>query len=199
MTETTHDWTGLIDDWRGVASNAAPPARLRGIVERQRRRLLLWVIADVLVSVVFVTGTILLLVRSPGPASWLLAANVLLMLVAAWTFSLWSRRGTWKPLGESTAHFLDYARLHCQRRLQAVRFAAAAVVAQLIMVGAWVLWGPPLSLRPGASPTIAALPAVVVIVFVVAIVWQRRATLRELREIEELRSEATLDQKFADT
>lgn len=185
MTERANDWGELIADWRG-ASAPTDASALHALVTRQRRRMILGVSAEVVVSVVFVTAAATMLLRAPGPASTLFALNVLVMLVVAWTSSLWSRRGTWRPLGETTADYLDLARLRCRRRLEALTYGWVMLVGQLVFVGAWALRGPGLSggeSRPGA---LSLLPAAVVAIFVCAMLWIGRRTRQELADLESM-------------
>lgn len=186
MTEHLNEWDELVTDWRELPSPSDADT-LRALVARQRRRMVIGVIADVAVSILFVSSAVTLLVRTPGASSVLLAANILVMLVAAWTFSIWSRRGTWRPLGETTAQYLELARARSRRQLQAIRFGALMMVTQLVIVGVWVLWGPGLRgpTRTSGAMTIA-LPVAVVVAFTGAFSWARARARRELQELDSL-------------
>jgi hypothetical protein len=184
MTERANDWEELIADWRGVTARSDADA-LRALVTRQHQRMTLAVIAEVAVSVVFISAAATMLLRAPGAASTLFAINVVVMLIAAWTSSLWSRRGTWQPLGETTAHYLELARLRCRRRLEALTYGWVMLAGQIVFVGSWVLWGPGPSgggPRPGALSIL--LPVAVIAAFVCGMLWIGHRTRRELAELE---------------
>lgn len=184
MTERANDWEELVADWRTVTVRPDADA-LRALVARQRQRMILALIADIIVSVVFVSAAATMLLRAPDAASTLFAINVVVMLIAAWTSSLWSRRGTWQPLGETTAHYLELARLRCRRRLEALTYGWVMLVAQIAFVGSWVLWGPGPSGEEREALSIL-LPVAVIAAFVSGMLWIGRRTRRELTKLESI-------------
>lgn len=183
MPETVNGWTELVERWREDA-RPAPVASLRRRIATERRRMLWWVVADVVVSGAYVLLVVWALARYPGPWSRLLAADVGVMLAAAWVFAFWNRRGVWQPLGETTETYLALARLRCRRRLHAIRFGWIMLAAQVTLVVAWVIVRGPVSpLQWGRLSVL--LPAGVVAGFAAALRFARRRVTRELDELQQ--------------
>ena len=188
----TNEWTELVEQWNAVDESTIHFDALRARIEAERRRMLRDVAVDTIVSVVFAAVAGYALIRFPSAWTRLFAIDVAAMLVAVWTFSIWNRRGTWRPLGETTESFLRLARLRCRRKIQAVRFAAEVTVAQLVAVVAWRIWGPQ---HAPFAPTemLALLPAVVVVTFTVWLAVSRRRAAQELAELDRLHAQLSVE------
>jgi hypothetical protein len=76
-----------------------------------------------------------------SPADVVLAIEVWAFIIVAWTGSLWLARGTWRPLAETTAAFIDISVRRCRSNLRAASFAAWLYVWQLSFVVLWRLFG----------------------------------------------------------
>jgi hypothetical protein len=189
MPELANEWTELVERWREV-ERPVPLDGLRKRIATERRRMLLWLAADVMVSLAFVVVVPWMLWRYPGAWSRTFAADVGVLLAGAWGFTLWNRRGLWQPLGETTESYLALARLRCTRRLHAIRFGWAFLIAQVTFVAVWAVLGPrggPLS-RAGMALA-AGLPMLTVAGFAVGLSYARRRALRELAELGGLRKD----------
>jgi len=184
----TNEWTELIEQWNAVDEPSIHFDVLRARIEAERRRMIRDVAVDTVVSVLFVAVAGYAVLRFPGAWTRLFAVDVAAILVAVWAFAVWNRRGTWRPLGETTESFLRLARLRCRRKIQAVRFGAEVMLAQLVAVAAWRVWGPQ---RAPFAPTemLAVLPAVVVVTFTVWLALARRRAARELAELDRLHAQ----------
>jgi len=188
----TNEWTELIEQWNAVDEPTIHFDVLRGRIEAERRRMIRDVAVDTVVSVLFVAVAGYAVLRFPGAWTRLFAVDVAAILVAVWAFAVWNRRGTWRPLGETTESFLRLARLRCRRKIQAVRFGAAVMIAQLVAVAAWRIWGPQ---HAPFAPTemLAVLPVIVVVTFTAWLALSRRRAARELDELDQLHAQLSVD------
>ena len=185
----TNEWIELVAVWN-TDGPAAHVEALRQRVEAERRRMIVGVAVEIAVTVLFAGAATYATLRFPGNWSRLVAIDIAAITIGVWTFVLWNRRGIWRPLGESTEAFLRLARLRCLRKLQAIRFSVALIVAQLLAVAVWVWWGPQQSpLAPSLS--VRAIPAIVVVLFVVALTWSRRRVRQELTELDQWHAQLT--------
>ena len=184
----TNEWTDLVEQWNAVDESTIHFDALRARIEAERRRMIRGVAMDTVVSVLFIAVAGYAVLRFPSAWTRLFAVDVAAMLVAVWAFAVWNRRGTWQPLGETTESFLRLARLRCRRKIQAVRFGAEVMVAQLVAVVAWRVWGPE---HAPFAPTemLAVLPAVVVVIFTVWLAVSRRRAAEELAELDRLHAQ----------
>jgi hypothetical protein len=184
----TNEWTELVEQWNAVDESTIHFDALRARIEAEHRRMIRSVGLDTVVSVLFAGGAAYALLRFPSPWTRLFAIDVAAMLVATWAFALWNRRGTWRPLGETTESFLRLARLRCRRKIQAVRFGAELMIAQLVAVVAWRVWGPR---QAPFAPTemLAVLPAIVVVIFTAWLALSRRRAVLELAELDRLHAQ----------
>ena len=184
----TNEWTELVEQWNAVDESTIHFDALRARIDAEHRRMIRGVAVDTVVSVLFVAVAGYAVLRFPSAWTRLFAIDVAGMLVAVWTFSVWNRRGTWRPLGETTESFLRLARLRCRRKIQAIRFGAEVTIAQLVAVTAWSIWGP--QNAPFArSEMLAVLPAVVVMIFAVWLTLSHRRAVQELAELDRLHSQ----------
>ena len=188
----TNEWTELIEQWNAVDESTIHFDALRARIEAERRRMIRSVALDTVVSVLFAGGAAYALLRVPGPWTRVFAIDVAAMLVATWAFALWNSRGTWRPLGETTESFLRLARLRCRRKIQAIRFGAEVMIAQLVAVAAWRVWGPQ---HAPFAPTemLAVLPAIVVVTFTVWLALSRRRAVLELAELDRLHAQLSVE------
>jgi hypothetical protein len=188
----TNEWTELVEQWNAVDESAMHFDTLRARIDAERRRMIRGVFTDVVVSALFVGVAGYALVRFPSAWTRLFAVDVAVMLVATWAFAVWNRRGTWRPLGETTESFLRLARLRCRRKIQAVRFGVEVMIAQLVAVTAWRVWGP--QQAPFVpTETLAILPVVVVVAITGWLALSRRRAARELAELERLHAQLSVD------
>jgi hypothetical protein len=190
-TESRDDWETWVADWHGGRPHRfADDAALRRSVQAYRRRMIWLTVAEALFSVGVIALALYLLARRPGTASVLWTVESGLLLSAAWTFALRNRRGTWRPLAESTEAFLELSRLRCVRRLATVHFVIAVLLAQLVALVAWVLWlgrtRPERLTSPDLLPAWSAA-ALVFVTYSMWATWYRRRTRRELARIDRLR------------
>ena len=107
---------------------------------------------------------------------------VLLYTLMVWVFSVWNRRGTWRPERQTVEGFVAISALRARRGLRTARFTTAVVAVQL--TGS-VLWLAGVLLRQGST----ALPRVLLALsisagvgagFLLWAIWFRRLMLGRL-------------------
>jgi hypothetical protein len=162
-------------------------ADLKEHVERDSRWIRISLVAPVLVTAVIGGGIVFHALRTEQTADIVLAAEAWVFILVTWFGSIRIARGTWRPLAETTAAFVDLSIRRCRANIRAVPFGLALYVCQLIVV---VLLR--LSYAPDWSAVLTAWPTVVLgaIVFpalVVAAVWftrRQRAKLEHLLDLQ---------------
>jgi len=190
VSQSSTDWTRWRTVWR---ADEYPPtvlhAALRDRVYRYRRRLILTVAMEIVVTV-----AVLLLVAArvraqTDFATLMWAAWAVAFTVTVWVFATVNRRGLVAPLAETTEAFLDINRRRAEGRLRAVRFIVVVTAIQGAFTGAWLAWR--YGIDPGAWPATAVHACVLLGLLVAAIttwcVWQRRQSLRDLALTRRLR------------
>jgi hypothetical protein len=181
------DWNELAAAWQATATPPPlEPLVLRRRVARMRRRAMVAMTGEVLLTAVF-AGCAVYAVRRVGDArSWIFAYDVAAIIVAAWGFGLWNRRGTWRLASETTEAYLALLRLRCRRRMQAAWFVWAVVLAQVAAVTLANRVAPPSRPSPLVSMAQAVgLPAITVLVFVAAGARMYLRARRELRNLDD--------------
>ncbi|HET7131547.1 MAG TPA: hypothetical protein VFJ95_04830 [Gammaproteobacteria bacterium] len=106
---------------------------------RESRLQIIWMIAPILVTIGIGGGAVARALTSASPADVLFAAEVWVFILATWAGSLWIARGTWRPLAETTAAFVDISIRRRRSNLRAVSFGAWLYVCQLLFVVLWKL------------------------------------------------------------
>lgn len=121
-------------DWQ---SDSTVVADLCQKVKRQSRWMRIALAADVLVTLVIGGGVIWSAFRSPEADMFVLAGATWTFLLAAWLFAVKNNRGNWSPSTSDTLSFLDISIRRSQRRLAAVRFAAALFLSEIVFCLIW--------------------------------------------------------------
>jgi hypothetical protein len=94
-------------------------------------------IAPILVTIGIGGAFVAWALTSASPADVVLVAEVWIFILLTWTGSLWLARGTWRPLAETTAAFIDLSIRRCRSNLRAASFGAWLYVCQLSFVVLW--------------------------------------------------------------
>jgi hypothetical protein len=130
-----------LESWRtqwqssgGDAKSARAVAELRLRTLRQSRLQRIGLIAPVLVTVFVGGGMVLGALASDQLIDFALAVECWLFIGVAWAGSMWIARGTWKPLGETTADFLQLSIRRCEANIRGAVFGVALYIGQLIAV-----------------------------------------------------------------
>ena len=184
-----------LESWRRQWQSRSEPRvdadaaeRLRRRVLRETRGLKVHLIWPVLVTIVvggWITSRAL---RTGQTLDVVLAIESWAFIAVVWAGSLWIARGTWRPLADTTAAFVDISIRRRAANLHGLTFGACLYVAQLAFV---------VLALGAASPSgiVSVLTSSYMIVMgwvgvpcgLAALVWFRRrqrADLERLRELE---------------
>jgi hypothetical protein len=116
----------------GIDADAAE--RLRRRVLRETRGLKLHLVWPILVTLVvggWITSRAL---RTEQALDVVLAIEAWIFIVVIWAGCLWIARGTWRPLADTTAAFVDVSIRRREANLRGITFGACLYVAQLAFI-----------------------------------------------------------------
>ena len=147
-----------------------------------------------LVTLVIGWGTIGRAVVFGGLENIAVAMETGLFMALIWAGAVWIDRGTWRPLGNTTAAFVDMSIRRCQSDISGLRFAVILYIGQFIAVLAlkrYLSSAAPLDLM-------TAWPVVVLgwlgfPVFLMFVLWYGRRKKRTLVHLLQLRQQLTED------
>jgi len=178
-----------IDDWQQDAEPAAAAReRIRARVKRQSFRQKLFVAGEWAVGAGILAFLAAAVWGVSNPLEVPVALAFLLLLAGTVAYSVWNRRGLWKPSAETASAFLALSEARCRGRLRAVRASYVILAIEIAIFAPWI-WS---RLGGAAGPALArayAFLAVFVAVAVMVLVLIRRRTLRDLGELDALRSQ----------
>jgi hypothetical protein len=190
-----------LEDWRRQWQSRSESAAEADAVERLRRRVLLetrWnkigLIAPILVTLVVGGGIVLRALRTGQAIDVLLAVEAWIFIVVIWVGCLWIARGTWRPLADTTAAFIDISIRRREANLRGATFGACLYVVQVAFIA--------LALG-AASPTgiVSVLTSGSMIVVgwigvpggLAALYWFRRRQRADLERLRELKRQLQND------
>jgi hypothetical protein len=163
-------------------------------VLRETRWTKIGMIAPVFVTFVIGSSIVVRALRTGAAADVVLAVEGWLFIAVLWICTLWIARGTWRPLADTTAAFIDISIRRREANLRIATLAAYFYAAQLLFVVLVMMF----DTRAGAIAVLTSLPALLlawvgVPSMFVWLLWYRRrqrAALLHLRELErELRGD----------
>ena len=169
------------------ASDADATEALRDRVLRETSGIKWGLIAPILVTLVAGGAVLVPALRTGEALDVLLAVESWIFIVVIWIGSLWIARGTWRPLADTTAAFVDVSIRRREAYLRGATFGACLYVSQLVFM----------VLAIGkASPTgiVGTLQSSTVILYgwialpslVAALYWFRRRQRAELHRLRTL-------------
>lgn len=184
MTGPAEAW---FEDWAKVWRTGGLPegveADVRRSADRRTRAMRLWLGAEVVVTAATLgaVGTVVTARGGVISLGWAVAAAIHTGVV--WGFTIWNRRGTWLPLGESTVEYLRLTRLRVEGRRRAAVFTLWLVGFEVAALGGlaaarWPTPGGPRAWLSAAAVTSAAIGWAI---------WSRRrarAALSRLARLE---------------
>jgi hypothetical protein len=179
---------GWREQWQMTPDTSPPDLRER--VARQSRRARIFMIAPVLVTAIMGGGFSVQAAASPGAESITLAAAVWVFIAIAWGAGLLTSRGTWEPLADTTAAFIDLSIRRCRSTLRGLTFGVVLYVAELAFCIAWRVYQS--GQNHGALMTVLASPSVVALgwvglpAFVGFVLWYGRRKREELAHLVDL-------------
>ncbi len=179
------DWQDWGTAWRQGGTVSLPEAGIRLVVERQTRRLRFTLAMECLVTVLVGVGVLWIVLAERTTAALVWGAAAVLHAAVVWIFTLWNRRGTWRPLSQAVGDYLALALARCEREARAARFGFWLVVSESAAVMAWVL-ASPRATEP-AGPDWWWIPPTGVTAAVVGwTVWFGRRANRQAAKLREL-------------
>ena len=186
-------------EWQFDAPRDTSTARLelRLKVKRQRTRMMLTLASEIVLSVAWLTGSAALAFHRPSAPVLVLVAAIWVFVAAALTFSVWNRRGAWRPAGESVQDFVELVRERYRRDLRTARFGMALLLVQVVFILGWTQWhrGTEAFSFPSLSATwvlpFRVLPVVIPVGVYLWLRWWRHRATRELAALEQTRLDLT--------
>ena len=134
-----------LNDWR-TEWRAQPPlphmtwADLRAKAVKQRRRLRVSHVAELLVALIFLVFSAAVARRNPGLETKLWAAAVWATTATVTAFSLWNWNILWKANAKAVTEFaVDYEN-RCMASLRAVRFGMGFLIVQVAIAVPRLTW-----------------------------------------------------------
>jgi hypothetical protein len=171
-----------------VPNNANWAEDLKRRVTRDSRLLKIGLIAPILVTIGIGGAVIAWALTAASPANVVLIGEVWGFILVTWAGSLWLARGTWGPLAETTAAFIDLSIRRCRSNIRVATFGAWLYVGQLGFMLFWKLYSTSIEL----SALITAWPVILIgwIGLPAFFVWRfwfvqrQRATLDHFLELQ---------------
>jgi len=159
-------WQGTHDE-----TGSASVTDLRRRVETESRRMKIGLLAPAAITVGSGGGVLLRAVGTPQTADLVLAVGVWLSILIAWTGTLAIAFGTWRPLGETTAAYVDVSIRRCRSNIRSAKLGIALYLAQFLFILLWTLFTSPASVMSA----LWAWPVIVIgwIGFPLFLVWVR--------------------------
>jgi hypothetical protein len=169
--------------WQSAAAenDGDSVAGLRQRVMRESRRMKIGLLAPAAVTVGIGGAVLLRALDTLEPSDFALAIGVWIAILIAWAGSLWIAHGTWQPLGETTAAYVDLAIRRCRSGMLTAKFGAVLYVAQFLFI---LLWKIEVS-AIGVAAVLTGWPVVVLgwIGFPLYLVWLGWFLRRKGREL----------------
>lgn len=178
----SEEWTALAAAWQSAP--VAHGLSLETLMRRERRRRVLMtlvVVSEALISLAGLAFAYLAARRMPASGGSILVGGVVVYIAVLTAFAVWNRRGTWRPLAETTEAFIAISILRCRRGLRTVRFVIGIVLLQLLAMLVWTILEP---FREAGMALIISLG--IGAGFLLWAIWYRRLMLRQLALFESL-------------
>ncbi|MEM7354145.1 MAG: hypothetical protein AAF657_25300 [Acidobacteriota bacterium] len=141
--ETDRDWLDLADDWQADDESAPPapiPADIRRRVQRFSWGLYAWTVFEALSLAAILAFATSLPLKRPELLEITTALTVWLLIGVGMGFTLWNRRGTWRPASQTTRAFVELAHERTVRQLRGIRFAWWLLAVEVALFTPWILW-----------------------------------------------------------
>lgn len=111
---------------------------LADLVRRQSFRMRLVLAAEVAVTVGIGGGTVLLAIISGERDVWVLALATWTFIAFAWGFSIWNRKGAWRPAAQTTSEYLAVSIRRCETTLRSLIFGVALFAVEMVFCLGWI-------------------------------------------------------------
>lgn len=190
-----------LEGWRRQWQSRADAGVDAGAVEALRRRVLrethslkLNLAWPILVTLVVGGWITLRALRTAQTLDVVLAIEAWIFIVVIWTGCLWITRGTWRPLADTTAAFVDISIRRREANLRGLVFGACLYVAQLAFAVLALGAASPSGIVPVlTSSYIIVVGWIGVPCGLVALFWFRRRQRADLERLRELKRQLQSD------
>ena len=184
-------------EWQGsavAAADADAAERLRRRVLRETRWLKLSLIIPILVTLGMGGAVILRALQTKQTLEVVFAVETWVFIVVVWACCLWIARGTWRPIGETTAAFVAVSIRRREANLRGLPLAACLYVLQLLLLVLTVAAVSPAGVVPMLTSSYFVVVGWIGVPIGLAVLYwfrrRQRADLERLRELErQLRSD----------
>jgi len=183
--------------WRGGSRSAVDTdaaERLRQRVLNETRGIKLGLLVPILVTLLAGGAVLASALRTGQSLDILLAVESWIFIVVVWSGSLWIARGTWRPLAETTAAYLEVSIRRREACCRGATFGASLYVVQLLIMVLAIAAASP----GGISATLTS--GIVILVgwigvpsIVAALFWFRARQLADLERLRELERQLRSD------
>lgn len=191
MSTPEHDqeWETLVEDWQGGHADIPTVSveDMKQRVQRQQMRLIATTMVEVAVSAGMIGWTVMLLREGLKFIPFFISMVVWAFLVAAWSFTLWNRRGFWRPQTDTLKQMVEFLFERCQRRLEMVTFSLmlTGVLVPFLVVCSFLVYYTD-SLAAEKSSRYLLSWGVGVLYLLGCVIWLIRYRRRVQREMEAL-------------
>jgi hypothetical protein len=183
--------------WRSGPSGAAGAGAAEELtrrVLRDTRWMKLGMIAPVFVTFGIGGAVVLRALRTGQVIDTVLAVESWLFIVVTWVGGLWLARGTWRPLADTTAAFVDISIRRCEANIRSASFGAYLYVLQFLFIVLVKIFGSAIgAVAVLTSPYVILFGWLGLPLFSAAIVWFRRRQRAQLEHLRALRRQLSGD------
>jgi len=163
-------------------------------VRRETRSLKLNLVFPILVTVVIGGAIILRALRTGQAIDILLAGETWTFIVVTWVGCMWIARGTWRPLADTTAAFVDISIRRREANLRGATFGTFLYVFQLAFTVIALSAASP----AGIVPVLTSINVIVagwigLPVGLAILYWFRRRQRADLERLRELKRQLQSD------
>jgi hypothetical protein len=128
------EWSALVGTWQSFPADILPDAALvRARVDAQSRRMRIWQILEMAVTIVAIAASVIELRREPDWTGALIAADIWVTLTAAWAFVWLGRSARRGPVTLGTEDYVRIARMRARQRRALVWLTIA------VLAGQWLI------------------------------------------------------------
>lgn len=197
--ELDREWADLARDWQGDTQLPAAPIDIPRDIRRKVQRFSWGLVALTVFELTFLGLALAFLTlrawQQPHPLEITTAIAVWALSVVAMGFTLWNRRGTWRPEAETARAFLKLSHKRCVRKLIGVRYAWRILAVEIVLFVPWIAWvidSKPAKKAQAPGIYFVSYGYLVGILLLTALFlhWYSRRTRRELAAMETMLAEA---------
>ena len=191
-TDDDREWSDLAKAWQTDDGSAETPQDIPAEIRRKVQRFSWGLIALTVAEIGFLSLALAFLTwrawQTPKPLEITTAVTIWIFAIVGMGFTLWNRRGTWRPAAETTQAFLYLSHRRCVRKLIGIRYAWRTLAVELVLFIPWIVWvvesNPDKKARaPGVYFESYGYLATFLLLGAVILLWTSRRTRREMQEM----------------